>query len=258
LRSIKNTLFIGKFFQDFEHLPSTNEYATELLSKNKPTEGTVISTFNQTNGRGQIGSRWESEPDKNISVSIILYPDFLKSQEQFILSQTIALGVSDFVKEICTDLKDKQTHIKWPNDIYLNNKKIAGILIQNNLSGSQIQSSTIGIGLNTNQVLFSTQLPNASSLSIECKQQFNLYEMVDNLCCHIEKRYLQLRANKKEEIRKEYTKNLFQIGTEKQYQLPDGTLFSGIITAVSPEGYLQVLTENGQKQFGLKEIIFSI
>ena len=106
-----NTLFIGQVFQEFEKLASTNQYAQELLSKNNPSSGTVISTLNQHDGRGQIGSKWESEPHKNISLSIILRPTFLPIKHQFQLNQAVSLGVYDFVSKYISNGVKIKSHL---------------------------------------------------------------------------------------------------------------------------------------------------
>ena len=105
----------------FDELDSTNSYAIELLSKNKPSEGTVISAWNQAKGRGQIGSSWESEAGKNLTISLILYPTFLPIKQQFLLNQAISLSIYDFISRFIKN----GVSIKWPNDILLNGKKVA-------------------------------------------------------------------------------------------------------------------------------------
>ena len=129
-------VIIGEHFIHRDRLSSTNAYAAELLSKDKPAEGTVVSTDDQYAGRGQIQNVWESEPNKNISLSIILYPVFLEVRQQFLLNQAISLAVSDSIKEI---VPMGTVKIKWPNDIYLNNRKVCGILIQNQIQAKKYQ-----------------------------------------------------------------------------------------------------------------------
>ena len=162
----KNTLFVGKVLVELPRLTSTNLYAQELLSKSKPSEGTVISTSDQYAGRGQIGSGWESEAHKNITLTFIFYPAFLPIRQQFQLTQAISLGVKDCIEHFVP----KNVKIKWPNDIYINDKKTCGILIQNTLSGAQISSSIIGIGININQTHFQTNPPNPTSFKLEMEQ----------------------------------------------------------------------------------------
>ncbi len=249
---IKNTLFVGKVFLDFPDLPSTNEYAQHLLAKSKPIEGTVISTFNQHAGRGQIGSSWESEPSKNISLSIIFYPHFLSASEQFALNLAFSLGVREFIAKYI----EKSVKIKWPNDIYVNNRKISGILIQNTLSSSQVQHCILGIGINVNQIFFSENAPNATSFSIETTETFPLYDLIEVLCHDIEKRYLGLKNYKRAALQEEYYQHLYRYREEAFFKKRDGTVFKGAITGIDPNGKLLIQSSLEQAAFSIKEIHF--
>lgn len=262
LDSINNTVFIGKVLYHFEELPSTNTYASELLSESsnfgENTEGVVVSTFNQTYGRGQMGSRWESEPNMNLAVSIILKPHFLQARQQFHLNKAIALAVCDFVSdqyaEANPSLKNEVT-VKWANDIYVKNNKIAGILIQNTLSGVDIQSTIIGIGLNINQTHFNN-LTNATSLKSETKKTYDLREMLGKLCVFVEQRYLQLKKRGFDKLHKEYLDKLYRMGEDAIYQYPNGDYFSGRIIGVGDNGKLTLLTKSGVENFDVKEVKF--
>ena len=112
---------------------STNEYASEILKEEKLSEGTIIFSLNQTAGKGLGENSWESEKNKNILLSIILYPKFLKVKDQFLLSKAVSLGIANYCK-----METNHISIKWPNDIYYKNKKLAGILIENSIKGTQI------------------------------------------------------------------------------------------------------------------------
>jgi BirA family transcriptional regulator, biotin operon repressor / biotin---[acetyl-CoA-carboxylase] ligase len=264
--SIKNTVFIGKVLHHFEELPSTNTYASELLSEssnlaqntNGSIEGVVVSTFNQTYGRGQMGSRWVSEPNMNLAVSIILKPHFLQARQQFHLNKAVALAVCDFVSDQYAEknpsLKNDVT-VKWANDIYVKNNKIAGILIQNTLSGVDIQSTIIGIGININQTQFA-DLPNATSLKLETKKTYDLREMLEKLCVFIEQRYLQLKNRNFDKLHNEYLDKLYRMGEDAIYQYPNGDYFSGRIIGVGDNGKLTLLTKSGVENFDVKEVKF--
>ncbi|MCB0545397.1 MAG: hypothetical protein KDC70_17850, partial [Saprospiraceae bacterium] len=102
-----NTLFIGKVYHRFDQLPSTNDHAAELIAKSTPPEGTVIRAASQTAGRGQFGSRWESAAGKNLTLSVILYPDWLEAGAQFHLSMATALALHDTVYSIVQNLPDE-------------------------------------------------------------------------------------------------------------------------------------------------------
>lgn len=245
------TTFVG---QEMHHLPavlSTNTYATELLSKSNPADGTVILTYNQTAGRGQIGSKWESAPDKNVSMSIIFYPKFLAAQAQFSLNAAVSLAVYDVVSQYVNDVK-----VKWPNDIYIGKKKVAGILIQNTLSGMNLQTAVVGIGLNVNQTEFLSDAPNPTSLFLETGKEVSLSITVGALAAALEKRYLQLKNGKQKEMRREYIMNMYRFGKPFAYQRMDNSYFTGIITGISDFGKLVIDTEIGEEEFGLKEVRF--
>jgi BirA family biotin operon repressor/biotin-[acetyl-CoA-carboxylase] ligase len=248
-----NTLFVGQAFIDLPQVASTNAYASELLSKSRPAEGTVISTQRQTAGRGQIGSGWESEPDKNISLSAVFYPDFLAAKDQFLLNVFVSLAVFDFVKNC---LPDRPVSIKWPNDIYVGTLKIAGILLQNSLINTQIRSTVAGIGININQTAFLTNPPNPTSLRLETGQVFILEEIIPALCEFLEQRYLQLKAGKVVPLQQEYLRQLYRFAVPANYQRANGQLFVGTITGIDEIGRLKLDVGGTPEVFDLKEIRF--
>ncbi|MCC6727465.1 MAG: biotin--[acetyl-CoA-carboxylase] ligase [Saprospiraceae bacterium] len=248
-----NTLFVGQTLLQLPEVDSTNSFAQALLSKSKPQEGIVISTFCQTAGRGQIGSTWESEPDKNISLSAILYPDFLEAKDQFQLNQCISLAVFDLVKNC---LPDQPVSIKWPNDIYVGARKIAGILIQNSLINTQIRSTVAGIGINVNQTAFVTNPPNPTSLLLESGQEHALHDLVLQLCEHLEARYLQLKAGKIVPLQQDYLRHLYRFGQLADYQRSNGDTFKGTIIGIDEMGRLRMEVGSEIECFDLKEIRF--
>lgn len=250
----KNTLFIGKVIHHFEQLPSTNTYAIDLLSKNKPSEGTVISTSNQVAGKGQHGSIWESLMAQNITLSVILYPTFLLPKHQFWLSQAVALAVRDFVADV---LPQEKVFIKWSNDIYVNDKKIAGILIQNSINRNGIANSVIGIGLNVQQANFEFKgQRRATSLFLEKQETYNIDHLKYELFWHLESRYLQLKANKIQQIQSDYMDVLYKYEILHRYELPNGERFTGTIQGIAPNGKLVINSEGELLSFGIKEVKF--
>ena len=277
--AIKNTLFVGKVLKYFESASSTNALAAEWLQNGhnddlssvtpnkglslrgaKYTEGVVFFTFHQTAGRGQYGNKWESEPHQNIAISIVLNPTFLNPREQFHLNKAISLAVYDVIAHFVTANGVRQAgvaSIKWANDIYVNDKKIGGILIQNSLSGASIQSSIIGIGLNINQLHF-PNLPHATSLKIVTGKDFDLMEIVEKICQSIEHRYLQLKTRNFSKIHDEYISKLYRFGEDAMYQYPDGTYFQGKIVGVNEAGKLCIESKKGIEYFDIKEVKFII
>lgn len=249
---INNTLFVGNVVLDFPEMASTNDYAVEMLTKTKPSEGTVITAGYQWAGRGQIGSTWVAPARQNLLMSVILYPNFLAAHHQFRLNQAMSVAVADAVR----NLGAPDVSVKWPNDIYLGNQKTAGLLIQNSLSGSWIQWSVVGIGLNVNQEEFDPNLPNATSMAKACAQTFVLEEVRAELCRCIEHRYLQLRSGEGAILQRDYLSNLYRFGQDACYRRPDGSVFYGRITGTDEQGKLCISHDKGEEKFGLKEIQF--
>ncbi len=251
--NIKNTLFIGKVFLDFPEIGSTNAFAAQLIAQKKPAEGTVIFTSQQTSGRGQIGSSWESEPHKNIALSVILYPTFLPVREQFVLNLAVSLAVRDFIAKYT----EKPVKVKWPNDIYVENRKIVGILIQNTIRQNALQSSIVGIGVNVNQITFSAA-PNATSLALETGKTYDLYQLTERLCLSLEQRYVKLKNSADyQSIRDAYLDHLYRFDELAPFRRADGSTFQGKITGITPDGKLAIISDYGQETFAIKEIRFA-
>ena len=269
--SIRNTLFIGKVLNYLEQVPSTNSFVLEQISQSdlpvekpaeKPliTEGYVTYTFNQTAGRGQYGNTWESESGKNIAMSILLKPRFLEARQQFHLNKAMALAVHDVLTTHTVEVRNpdfigKGVSVKWTNDIFIGDKKICGILIQNNISGTRIEASVVGIGINVNQLNFQ-DLPHASSLKLETGKTFDLFEIVEAICQAVEKRFWQLKSGNFEQLGSEYLSKLYRYGQDALYQYPEGTYVQGKIVGITETGKLCLETKLGLAEFGIKEIKF--
>lgn len=249
----RNTLFVGKVFFYFPELPSTNDYALDLLSKSKPSEGTLISTDHQTKGRGQIGSRWESEPGQNITQSVIFYPTFLPVSQQFQLNKAIALAVRDCIAKYV----EKPVLVKWPNDVYVEESKIAGILIQNSVAGSLLQSSVAGIGINVNQAEFAAHLPNPTSVYLQNGSANTPLEDISNTLCHtLELRYLALRQGQTDLLHHDYLTYLYRYQQTSIYRRTNDQVLEGKITGIAEDGRLLITHEDGTEAFDLKSIAY--
>jgi BirA family biotin operon repressor/biotin-[acetyl-CoA-carboxylase] ligase len=227
-------MIIGSKLFFFEYLPSTNTQTALLLKTSDLPEGSIIYTNYQSSGKGQMGNNWESEDGKNLLISIVLFPSMINPTDQFLLSMTVSLGVCDFLKRyipVCS--------IKWPNDIYVNNDKIAGILLENSVTGDQIDKTIAGIGLNINQQIFLSDAPNPVSLSQCTGLNFDLNICLNQLASDIDKRYKQLISENHSKIRDEYISQLFRLNEWSNYRDLSGR-FKGRIIGVDDSGMLKI------------------
>ncbi|TXB65471.1 biotin--[acetyl-CoA-carboxylase] ligase [Vicingus serpentipes] len=230
-----------------DEVASTNSYAHNLAVETNLIEGLVVLAKNQTEGKGQRGNIWQVESGKNLTFSLVLKPNLAVS-EQFMLSKVVALGIADFL----ASLNLEQVNIKWPNDIWVNNKKIAGILIENTLKSNKISTSIVGVGLNVNQQVFNSNL-NATSLQNELSINFDIEILLNDLLICLEKRYLMLRALQYQKINTDYLNNLLGYNTELNYKIGENHC-KGIIRGVNPLGLLQLEIEGQLNEFDLKEV----
>jgi BirA family transcriptional regulator, biotin operon repressor / biotin---[acetyl-CoA-carboxylase] ligase len=244
---------VGKRKIRFKSLDSTNDYCKNLLIRQKVPEGTVIWTLDQSKGRGQGSNIWESGTGKNLTFSVILHPRFLQASEQFGISMIIALGVMEFLDEFIGDVT-----VKWPNDIYAGNKKIAGILIENYIMENSVTDSIIGVGININQSRFGDHLPNAISLRYLTSRVHDLEICLDKVCNHIDKWYSFLKKGDKAPILNNYTARLFRLNEKHGYKSSESE-FSGYIRGIDDFGQLKIEDEKGLvRHFGLQEVKFLI
>lgn len=228
---------------------STNDIALQMVRNTDTTEGTVIITDHQLQGRGQRGNEWLTRSGENITMSIILKPRFIQASNQYFLNMAVSQAVHSTVKHF---LKNQETLIKWPNDILVDRKKIAGILIENGLSGRNLDYSVVGIGLNVNQSDFS--LPSATSLKLASRDNINLNSVFEKLVENLEVSYLKLKANRFSELKADYLSSL--IGYRTKLTFRSEYEFEGVIEDVEDSGLLRVNIEGISKPFDFKEIEF--
>lgn len=246
-KTVTDTLFLGKNIVFVPECPSTNDLAATLLPLPSTVEGTVVITDNQTAGRGQRGNTWQAEAAQNFTFSLIVKPSFLPVKDQFYLTVVTTLGIHDFLKaKGVADVK-----IKWPNDVLAQGKKICGILIENQVQGTTLASSIIGIGLNMLQENF--PVTSATSLKNITGDKYDLQVEFEQLMAVIEVRYLRLRQGKQSELLQEYLSALYQINQLRKYRSVKEE-FEGTIIGVDAIGKLQVSTTTGVRTFDLKEI----
>ena len=248
------TLFTGRHLIHLEETSSTNSYLLESLKQRPLPEGAVVRSDNQKAGRGQAGSRWESDPNKNLLLSFLFYPSFISPQDIFLVNQSFSLGILDFARH---HLPDPVT-IKWPNDIYWKDQKVAGLLIENSIGTSGLSFSILGVGINVNQKVFSSYLANPTSFINITGKSFDLDELFNSLCSFLEARYLQLKRDGREGISEDYSASLFGLGVKQLFE-SKGETFLGRIVDVDKNGKLIVTAETGDaKVFDLKDIKYPI
>ena len=294
----------------FDTLESTNNYC-KLLDPRSVGEFTVICARRQTAGIGQQGNVWVSEPDKNLTFSLILKPAFLAAEDQYNLTMALALAVAETLEQQLSVRRSPfsvpsspfsvpsspfsvpsspfsvpsspfsvpsspfsvlrspfsvlrspfSVHIKWPNDIYVGDRKVCGILVTNQLSGGHIASSICGIGLNVNQTRFPDWVPNPTSLLLESPEHtpFDLDAVLDLLLNNIQLRYNQLRQpDGAAAIKADYLRRLYRLGIEADF-IHEGQPLRATITGIDRYGHLQLTTADGATlTCAMKEIRFVI
>lgn len=232
-----------------KEVSSTNSRLRELLSERRLPEGSIVMAEAQTAGRGQAGNSWESEASKNLTFSIVIYPEVIEANEQFLISQTAALAV----KEMLSDYTDNIT-VKWPNDVYWKDRKISGMLIENDLAGRTIYCSICGIGININQAEFLSDAPNPVSLTQITSEVYDLQELLGRFRERFYSLYLRLLQDRKEEIRREYKAALYRGEGFHPYRDKDGE-FEAEIEDIKSTGHLVLRLSGGEKRiYAFKEV----
>ncbi len=224
-----------------------------MVSKSEPLpEGTVIMADNQFAGRGQQENTWYSEPGLNLTFSVFLKPAFLPINKQFMLNIAVSNGINKALRHF---VKDGIT-VKWPNDIYYNDSKIGGVLIENSISGNSFKTSIVGIGMNVNQQKFDAEKTKvATSLYEILQHDVNLIKLLAEICSHIESEYLKLKAGNYNSLMKDYIENLYRFNKPGFYR-QNGEVFEASITRVTESGQLVLLTSGNERMYNFKEVEF--
>ncbi len=231
--------------------PSTNGAARQLLAEQHVAHGTVVYTHCQTAGRGQRGNSWEAEPGANVTMSMILRPDGVAAAEQFFVSEAVALAVATVVAQAIGDDASDDVRVKWPNDIYVADRKIAGILIENSLQGTAIETSIAGIGLNVNQRVFESDAPNPVSLFQLTGRTYDVEQLIRSIAYEI----LENLERPMAEIHAEYKQHLWRRDGYHTYSTPGGTTFEACIADVAQSGMLRLQPAAGEPEwFAFKEV----
>lgn len=242
-------LIIGNKLIRLPSIDSTNIYLKDLIHLNKKEpEGVVIVADNQLNGIGQRGSKWESEKGENLTFSVLLNTN-LSVDNQFDISKFISIAIIEFLHHLKITAK-----IKWPNDIYVDNDKIGGILIENTIRDSKVVNSIVGIGLNINQTEFNKNLLNPSSLKLKTNTTFLLEETLEQVLNFIDSHYLKFKASNLD-VSELYLKYLYRYNQLVNFEI-NGEITSATIIGVNNIGKLELKLNNKVECFDLKELKF--
>lgn len=237
----------------FDVTDSTNNQL--IFDKNLLEDKCVYAALFQTAGKGQRGNHWESRSGENLTFSILFRPTSIASNQQFTISEAVALGVVDYLR-----LKGISAKIKWPNDIYIGDKKICGILIENTISNDKLTYSVAGIGLNLNQKHFDSDAPNPTSLALESGLSFSPKEELPILLSCIFAHYEQLQSIKFDLLEKRYTSQLYRLNEFHTYiQLSDNKEIVAKIIGIDKTARLLLETSDGSVlPFAFKEIKYCL
>ncbi len=236
-----------------EQIDSTNAYLQRQQSEHD-THNWVVSTDEQTAGKGMGSNGWESEVGKNLTFSLALDMGFLPAERQFLLSEAVPLGI---IEVLDTLLPSEKLSIKWPNDIYFENRKLAGILINSTIKANMMDVSIIGIGLNVNQMQFQDWPTHPISLKMVTGKEYDLKPLLEQIAERILIKVQQLQSTPTS-IEKDYLKRLFRYRTWADYEV-EGKVLRLFMTGIDSFGRLQLLdTENKPYCFDIKEIRFII
>lgn len=239
-----------------ESVDSTNSYVSAHSADLEDL--TMVIADSQTAGRGQRGNSWESEPGKNLTFTLLYRPKDLKPIEQFSLSEATALAMTDYLHSIGLNAL-----VKWPNDIYVDNRKISGILIEHSITSRSIEHTRIGVGLNINQWEFRSDAPNPVSIYQLLETEFNIGQVAAAIGACIERRLRQTEtAEGRVTLHDEFRRNLWR-GDGNSYPFREregGVEFAGIIKDVETTGPIKILnTETGQTAtYAFKEVEFRL
>lgn len=254
-----------------DELDSTNSEALRRISGLDNLS--VVAAFRQTAGRGQRGNSWHAAPGENLTFSLVLkfgreplppvpgpagrdvFPP-LPARGQFAISRAATLGVAGYLAD-----RGIESRIKWPNDLYVRNRKICGMLVENVLDGGCVSASVVGIGLNVNQRDFPPSLVNPTSMALLTGREYSLVPELESLCGHLLPQ-LELLASQEGPARleEEYARRLYRLGELHEYvDCATGTSFEGTILGVSDEGLLLLETRSGERRAcSFKEISYVI
>lgn len=241
---------------ELDESPSTNTYLASIAAD--APHGTVVSARRQTAGRGQRGNSWESAPGENITMSVLLRPGGLHPSRQFVISQAVSLAITGVLRGY---MPGSDVRVKWPNDIYVDDRKICGILIENVITSAAINHSVVGIGINVNQRRFFSDAPNPVSMAQLTDRSFDLGQLTREFCRAILEEVdtalaAELSGEGTDALAGRYFASLWR--SDGFYPYRDnmrGEMIEARIAAVAPDGLLTLELRGGERRtFAFKEV----
>lgn len=244
-----DSLFIGHHHQLFERINSTNDTLKELADETHRPEGFSVQAYFQLKGKGQRGNFWESEDKFNLLTSVLLYPNFIPATKAFMVGKMVACALHEMLMLFHLD----HLKIKWPNDIYVNHHKIAGILIENSIKGANLSDSVIGVGLNVNQKDFETE--HCTSLALLTHKKHRLNKVKELYFETLEKWYALSRITP-EKVSEYYFNNLYGTGDFHRYFDFNEDIETELkIVGIEDSGQIIMINRhNEEKRYWFKEI----
>ena len=227
------------------------ESTGHVMSANSLPGFTLVVADDQTRGRGQQGNSWETEKGKNLTFSLLCHPDFILASRQWLLSQCMAVAIQQTLSQYVEGVE-----VKWPNDIYVGDKKISGTLIECDLQGKHISNCIIGVGININQTVFRSDAPNPTSLQLLTGREHDREEVLSSLLQHFQHHYVLLQEGQEDTICQLYMQHLYRREGFHRYRDVRGE-FMAEIADVEPTGHLRLRFEDGSVvRYELKEVQF--
>lgn len=237
-----------RFFKILDTVDSTNNYAMARVQAGMASHGMTWFAHEQTAGKGQRGKGWETQPGKNIAMSIVLQPEFLDARQQFYLSATIALVCFEFFSRYAGD----ETKIKWPNDLFWRDRKAGGVLIENVFHGKKWKWAIVGVGININQVNFGKAVKNPVSLKQITGKEFDTVALAKELYALLMKKIPELSVKSFDKILEDYNTHLYKLNKNVLLKKED-SIFETVIKAVSAEGKL-LTVDAADREFDFGEV----
>ncbi len=232
---------------------STQSFVKEKVNGGDWSNNGIVRCLFQTQGMGQAGSKWESEKGQNLLFSLFLQHTYLQAIDQFKLSAALSLSIIDALQELVPNPSLLQ--VKWPNDIYYSDQKLAGILIEHQLNGNLVENSIVGMGINVNQLQFEDSLINPISLIQICNHSVVLDEVFEKILHHLEKRYSMINNQEYKQLSDDYLGKLYRKNQWKNYKI-DEKIVEGKILGIDEFGFLRMLIGAEIRTFDVRDLSY--